>query len=912
MCRMKTMLKSFALVAIAALTLAACSKTEAPINEENDLITLKFNIKNADDATTRALLGTDSYGKKFLNWENGDQIGSYATGTFGDNTTSNNNSGTVEVSGDSYTLNIKTFNIGTATNLYTYFPFSASAGKTRTAAVMTIPSTQEMTADGFDADAMPMAGTPVEVDLEIATANKDVPCGEINFFNLGSIINFRIYSSVATEETLTSVKYISGSGNIGGEYTIDLTAVSSNEETLSLVGDGSESEITTLVSTHPAIGIGKNNAIDVYMVVAPGEYSNTQVVVTTSEHTYTLTASGTKTFTRSSVKPMAVDIQNGTPGDLPVEENWVKVSSVADFTPGTYYILNWDEGNYLPNDEAGSAPTAKAFKGTVTDDMRWVATSSNGGLVFKNPNSELYLWGQDGTNNGVRVKKSAPATASANVWKATANTKFGIIASVGTTRYLATYNNNGTQQDWRNYQSGSLGDGTNTNSSGEASASVNNYPAVFYKLVEPEKETPTLSFDNPTTTVNIGAKVTNVAIITPSTLTVGYSSSNPNIASVNETTGEVTGVAAGSATITASFAGDASYSAVSAEYTIRVIDPNANDGSEAKPYTASEAAAAALAGDTDEVYVIGIISKITTAYNATYGNVSFDISNDGKTTSTQLRVYRAEATSEDDFKVGDAVEFKGNLTTYTSNNNTIPELNEGSELISQVHLPSFTPDGALFSSESQEVSISGDQDATIRYTTDGTDPTISTGNVYQSTLTLSATTTVKAIAVKGKLATAVVTAVFTKSDNTDAIYSLYTGNLTEGDYVIYYSGKAMKNTVSSNRLGYAEVTPTDNKIINPDASIVWHIASSGDYWTIYNAAAEKYAAGNGTKNQAALSTSATDDGSLWTVSGNSTYDFVNKKNAAANVNSTLRNNGTYGFACYGTTTGGALSLYKLN
>ena len=81
---------------------------------------------------------------------------------------------------------------------------------------------------------------------------------------------------------------------------------------------------------------------------------------------------------------------------------------------------------------------------------------------------------------------------------------------------------------------------------------------------------------------------------------------------------------------------------------------------------------------------------------------------------------------------------------------------------------------------------------------------------------------------------------------------------------------------------------------------------------IYNAAVTKYAAGNGTKNQGALVDSGTDDGSLWTVSGNSTYEFVNKKNAAANVNDNLRNNGTYGFACYATSTGGPLSLYKLN
>ena len=50
--------------------------------------------------------------------------------------------------------------------------------------------------------------------------------------------------------------------------------------------------------------------------------------------------------------------------------------------------------------------------------------------------------------------------------------------------------------------------------------------------------------------------------------------------------------------------------------------------------------------------------------------------------------------------------------------------------------------------------------------------------------------------------------------------------------------------------------------------------------------------------------------SLWTVEGNSTYEFVNKKNAANSVNKNLRNNGQYGFACYGIGTGGALSLYR--
>lgn len=144
----------------------------------------------------------------------------------------------------------------------------------------------------------------------------------------------------------------------------------------------------------------------------------------------------------------------------------------------------------------------------------------------------------------------------------------------------------------------------------------------------------------------------------------------------------------------------------------------------------------------------------------------------------------------------------------------------------------------------------------------------------------------------------------------DDEYELYSGALTEGDYLIVYDGGAMNTTVSSGRLGYAEVTITNDKISNSNASIVWHLAASGNYWTLYNADANSYAAGTGAKNKAQMLADGTDNKSLWTVSGTSTYNFVNKANAAANVNANLRKNGTYGFACYAAETGGELSLYK--
>jgi len=144
-------------------------------------------------------------------------------------------------------------------------------------------------------------------------------------------------------------------------------------------------------------------------------------------------------------------------------------------------------------------------------------------------------------------------------------------------------------------------------------------------------------------------------------------------------------------------------------------------------------------------------------------------------------------------------------------------------------------------------------------------------------------------------------------------YSKVSGDIVEGDYIIYYEGKAMNATIDKNRLQYKEITPTADMIAaaDADASIIWHIAKSGDSWTLYNAASGKYAASNGTKNQAALLDSVGDK-ALWTISGSDTFEIVNNSNKAAGVNANLRNNGTYGFACYSTSTGGALTLFKKN
>lgn len=149
-------------------------------------------------------------------------------------------------------------------------------------------------------------------------------------------------------------------------------------------------------------------------------------------------------------------------------------------------------------------------------------------------------------------------------------------------------------------------------------------------------------------------------------------SSDEDIVSVNGVT--ITGEAAGKATITATWAETDAFYGGSKSFEVTVIDPNAEEaGTEDNPYTVEQAIAAIDAGTgTQGVYATGIVSKIVTAYNATFGNISYNISADGTTSGAQLQAYRGKSyeganfTSADDIKVGDIVVVYGNLTKYNS------------------------------------------------------------------------------------------------------------------------------------------------------------------------------------------------------------------------------------------------------
>ncbi|MDY4410820.1 MAG: hypothetical protein SPE56_08390 [Prevotella sp.] len=193
-----------------------------------------------------------------------------------------------------------------------------------------------------------------------------------------------------------------------------------------------------------------------------------------------------------------------------------------------------------------------------------------------------------------------------------------------------------------------------------------------------------------------GLTFTNAATLTPAVdgATITYSSSDENIATVDEKTGEVlvSTDKVGSATITATYAGDDTYEGSTASYKITVNLKLTGAGTEANPYTVADVIALNNAGllPTDSAYVKGIISKVGD-FNSKYGEVTYYISDDG-TTTNQLEVYQGlglngdKFTSADNLQTGWTVVVKGILKVFKS---TL-EFNYGSKITSLTKPVTYT------------------------------------------------------------------------------------------------------------------------------------------------------------------------------------------------------------------------------
>ena len=152
--------------------------------------------------------------------------------------------------------------------------------------------------------------------------------------------------------------------------------------------------------------------------------------------------------------------------------------------------------------------------------------------------------------------------------------------------------------------------------------------------------------------------------------------------------------------VTPTEANATSYREVSKTFTIKIVDPNAGNGSEEKPYSVSELTEAIDEGtvtDGTECYVTGIVSEIG-SFDSTTKGITYWISDDGTTTG-QFQIYKgkglngADFSAATDIETGALVTVKGNVSISGLTVNTL----DGSEIVqltqrTKVNITSFSAD----------------------------------------------------------------------------------------------------------------------------------------------------------------------------------------------------------------------------
>ena len=135
-------------------------------------------------------------------------------------------------------------------------------------------------------------------------------------------------------------------------------------------------------------------------------------------------------------------------------------------------------------------------------------------------------------------------------------------------------------------------------------------------------------------------------------------------------------------------------------------------------------------------------------------------------------------------------------------------------------------------------------------------------------------------------------------------------DFAEGDYLLIQSYSTYKVILKAEvdntpRFTKTTATITDGVVTSPDSKTdyIWRITKSGNYYKLYNAKTGKYIVSTGTKSQANLVETPSNDKDLFTINYNSTshqITMTNKYNSTNNVNADFKYGGDY-WACYSGT-----------
>lgn len=552
------------LSAAAVLGFTACQQEMVPqksiVNEETTFTFSSVKPAFDDETTTRT-----EWNGTTIQWSEGDQIrmaytvagvwqGASDTNTSPKLYASNHLDAATDVA--SFTVNTSFTATATGTHIfYGLYPGSLASSTDFSAApkaTISIPVEQTPSENSFDAAADVMIGVSEELDEKPSSEETVI----MNWTRLVAHADLTIKNlTINSGETIEKIILTAQEGaNLVGMHDLNLvTGEFSNAQ-------GATNEIVIKADNLSYSG----NTVEVWASMLPATLTELTVTVETDKAFYVRTFTGiSREFKKNRRNTMNIGMStavrtekatnlmdyeepfNNTLGDFTVENETLS---------GTLtYVWSKNSGYAKASAYVGGANAATSY--LVSPELK--IGSNNSKLTFEH--AANYLNGGafdtyfsvvvfDGTTETVLALDVKPNGSSWTFVTSTVN--------------LAAYKGKSIRIGFK-YTSTTSVAGT---------WEVKNFKVTDVVM----KQAAGLSYgENTELTVNVGDPFDAPELDNPNSLTVTYSSSKEDVATVNATTGAVTIVGTGTTVITAAFDGNADFYSGSASYTLTVVDPSA-------------------------------------------------------------------------------------------------------------------------------------------------------------------------------------------------------------------------------------------------------------------------------------------------------------------------------------------------
>ena len=530
---MKTSVKILSLLAVAAMALNGCSKSEEVNEKIKDTFTHTVTIK-AGNPSTKTAIGTESATSVSYIWSNddADRFHVFENETAGTGINLN-----IAPGNETMTL-AATFETAPADS-YTYSAF-LSKNVTKDGTKPKIPTLQHDIENGttFDPDADVLVAQP-------QTFSSVQDALTMNFYR-PVVVNKMTLKGLEAGEKMSSVE-ISADKDIAGYYNTDETW-------------GGQAKVITVNTSQT---VASDGTLTVYFISMPQNEVTLTITATSENYIFSKTFTKTINFVEGTVTKFGVNNLTATPkSDL----------------SGYYLIGSFVGGKWqLMSSELGVGQNQNTYYNRFVSDVEKKIGSVDFSDFESISNIDNYIWQVEAYDGKYSIKSSSTNkyvsySGDANAAQAASELSVATKFEISISESKAEVKSCNVEGRALKYNSGSPRFAFYT--SGQTDIFL--IPATVDTRADV-----TLSFATPSYDLTVGGSEYNsfsgqIVSANPAVSGITYTMTGSSLGIINSTTGAISlNGSTGTATITATFAGNDTYKPATASYTIKVTDASA-------------------------------------------------------------------------------------------------------------------------------------------------------------------------------------------------------------------------------------------------------------------------------------------------------------------------------------------------